>query len=134
MIRTLQIALVLAGTIPLILGVLDFVAGASAPWLPDGPVSASADNQLRFYAIWFTLPFFLAIWIVRNLERALPIAQIMFGVMFLAGLARLFSVSQVGWPEPPMIGAMVIEIAFVLFIPWIAYVARRLPDSHAQTA
>ncbi len=132
MVRTLQISLIVAGLIPLILGFMNFIGGAEVPWLPDGAGDASTDNQLRFYAIWFTLPFFMAIWMVRNLDRALPIAQIMFGVMALAGLARLFSVSQVGWPAPPMIGAMVIEIVFILFVPWIAYVAQRLPEPEPQ--
>lgn len=127
MVRSLQIALLIAGTIPLMLGIMNFLAGAEVAWFPEGSVTANADNQLRFYAIWFTAPFFLAIWMVRNLDRALPIAVIMFGVMFLAGLARVFSVTQVGRPDPPMIGGMVIELVFVLFIPWITYVSRRMP-------
>lgn len=131
MVRTLQIALIIAGTIPLVLGLTNFLAGASAPWVPDGPANASIDNQLRFYAVWFTLPFFMAVWMARNLDRALPIALILFGVMFLAGLARLYSISQVGWPDPPMVAAMVIELVLVLFVPWIAYVTRRMGWSKA---
>ena len=134
MVRTLQVALLAAGAIPLVLGLMNFVAGAQAPWLPDAPVTANADNQLRFYAIWFTLPFFLAVWMVLNLRQALPVAIIMFSVMGAAGLARLYSVTQVGWPDPPMIGAMAIEIGFALFIPWIAYVTRRLPTHGDTTA
>ncbi len=133
MVRSLQIALVIAGTIPLVLGISNFLVGASAPWLPQAPNTANADNQLRFYAIWFTAPFFLSIWMARNLDSAMPIALIVFGVMCLAGLARLYSVSQVGWPDPPMIGAMVIEILFiVIFVPWIAFVTRRMARTQAQ--
>ncbi|MEM7596128.1 MAG: DUF4345 domain-containing protein [Pseudomonadota bacterium] len=123
--RLLKIALVIAGVIPLILGVINFAGGAKAPWLPPDIATASVDNQLRFYAIWFTAPFFLSIWMVRNLDRALPIAAILFSVMALGGLARLYSITQYGLPEPGMIVGMVIEISFVLFIPWIAYVTRR---------
>lgn len=132
MIRSLQVALIIAGLIPLVLGTMNFIGGAYVARLPEGSATANVDNQLRFYAIWFTVPFFFAVWMARNLERALPIAQILFGVMFLAGMARLFSVSQVGWPDPPMIGAMVIEIVFVLFIPWIAHVSRHLQQSASQ--
>ena len=133
MVRTLQVALVVAGIIPLILGIMNFLEGASAPWLPDAPRTANADNQLRFYAIWFTAPFFLSIWMARNLDRAAPIAVIVFGVMCLAGFARLYSVVQVGWPDPPMIGAMIVEILFiVIFVPWITYVNRRTAPKPPQ--
>ena len=126
MVRALQISLIVAGTIPLILGIMNFLGGAEAPWIPDGAATPSMDNQLRFYAIWFILPFPLAIWLARNLRQAMPIAQILFGTMFLAGLARLYSITEVGYPEPAMIGAMAVEIIFVLFIPWIAFVQRRM--------
>jgi hypothetical protein len=126
MIRTLQIALIVASLPPLLLGLMNFFAGASADWMPDGAGSANADNQLRFYAIWFMAPFPFAVWMALNLRSALPVAGIVFGTMFLGGLARLYSVTQVGLPDPPMIGAMIVEMAVVLFIPWIAYVQRRL--------
>ena len=123
--RTLQVALIVAGSVPLALGLMNFVQGAEAPWLPQGDVSPNTDNQARFYAIWFTLPFLMSVWMARNLASALPVAQILFGTMCLAGFARLYSVTQVGWPDPPMIGAMIAEIVLIGFVPWIAYVNRQ---------
>lgn len=120
--RSFQIALIIAGLIPFALGIMNFVGGAS---LFNQDFTASLDNQLRFYAIWFTLPIFLAIWIVRNIEIAGPVLRIMFSVMALSALARLYSISQYGLPEPTMIGAMVIEIVFLLFIPWHSAVLRQ---------
>ncbi len=122
--RALQIALILAGAVPLVLGIMNFLGGANAFWLPADMETPSVDNQLRFYAIWFTAPFFLCVWIARNLDRALPVATILFGVMFLGGLARAFSISQYGLPDPSMVIAMAVELGFVLFVPWIAYVTR----------
>ena len=122
--RSLQIALILAGIVPLILGIMNFLGGANAFWLPAELGTASVDNQLRFYAIWFTAPFFLCIWIARNLDRALPVAMILFGVMFLGGLARVFSITQLGMPDPSMVVAMTVELGFVLFVPWLAYATR----------
>ncbi|MEO0911532.1 MAG: DUF4345 domain-containing protein [Pseudomonadota bacterium] len=122
--RSLKVALIIAGAIPLILGIMNLIGGARAPWLPGDIATPSLDNQLRFYAVWFMAPFFLCIWIVRNLSTALPVAIILFSTMFLGGLARLFSITQYGLPDPSMIVAMAIEIGFVLFIPWIAWAQR----------
>lgn len=126
MIRALQVSLIISGIIPLALGIMNFTQGAGAPWLPGGIENPNTESQLRFYAIWFTAPFFFSVWMAMNLSRALPIAIIVFSVMAAAGFARLYSGLQFGWPEPPMIGAMVIEIGFLFFIPWIAFAGRRV--------
>jgi hypothetical protein len=42
-------------------------------------------------------------------------------------VARLYSMLDVGVPEPAMIGAAVVEIATLLFIPWHRAVIRRNP-------
>jgi hypothetical protein len=86
--RTLQITLIIVAAIPLILGLLNLSGGAAA-FVPPEAVSPSLDSQMRFYAVWFMLPFFVTIWIVRNLDVAGPIMLITFGTMALAGCARI---------------------------------------------
>ena len=69
--RGLQVSLLVVGVIPLALGIMNAVLGAAA-FVPTDAVSANLDSQLRFYGVWFTLPFFLALWMVRNIETCGP--------------------------------------------------------------
>lgn len=115
--QTFQITLVVVAAIPLVLGIVNFVVGASRIVPPD-QITPNLDNMWRFYSIWFTLAFFLAIWCARNIEISGPVMRIMFSVMAAGGLARLYSIATVGLPEAPMIGAIFIEIGVLAFIPW----------------
>jgi len=115
--RTFQISLLLVAFLPFALGVKNFLGGAQA-FVPLELVTPQLDNQLRFSAVWSMLPFFLTLWIVRNLERAGVVLAIVLGATALAGLARLYSISQYGMPEPFRAAAIVLEIGVLLFIPW----------------
>jgi len=103
---------------------MNLIQGASA-FVPPEHVNANLDSMLRFYAVWFSGLFFLTIWCVRNLDSSGPVLMIMFVTMALGGVARLFSMSQIGMPDPPMLGATAIEIGVLLFIPWHRAVVRR---------
>lgn len=122
--RTLQITMIAVAAIPFILGVMNLIGGAAA-FVPPEAISPSLDSQMRFYAVWFMLPFFLTIWIVRNLDVAGPVMLITFGTMALAGCARIFSAMEYGMPDPRMVAAIVIEIGVLLFIPWHRAVMRQ---------
>ncbi|MEM6616221.1 MAG: DUF4345 domain-containing protein [Pseudomonadota bacterium] len=121
--RALQITMLTVAAVPLMLGIMNLIGGAAA-FVPPEHVNANLDNMLRFYAVWFTLVFFLTIWCVRNLEIARPVMVIMFSVMALGGVARLFSMTQVGLPDVPMLVATAVEIGVLGFIPWHAAVMR----------
>ena len=101
--------------------------------MPPETITPSLDSQMRFHAVWFMLPLFVTIWIVRNLDVAGPVMQITFGTMALAGCARIVSALQYGMPEPAMIGAIVIEIGVLLFLPWHRSVIRQSSaEAHAR--
>ncbi|MEO1526011.1 MAG: DUF4345 domain-containing protein [Planctomycetota bacterium] len=125
--RSLQITMLVVAAIPLMLGLLGFILGAGQ-FVPKDQITANLDSHIRFSAIWFTGAFFLTVWCVRNLEIAGPVMRILFVVMAFGGAARLFSMSQFGIPDPPMIGGAIVEIAVLAFIPWHAVVMR-----HTQT-
>ncbi len=125
--RTLQISMLTLSFTPFLLGVMNLLNGAGQ-FLPADDVFPEIDNQLRFYSVWFMFFFFITIWIVRNLDTAGPVMMIVYGTMGLGGLARLYSISQVGAPEPGMIGAMVVELVTPLFILWHRAVVRRTAD------
>ena len=51
--------------------------------------------------------------------------MITFGTTALTGVARIFSVTQTGFPGPEMIFAIFIEIGVIVFIPWYRLVVVR---------
>ena len=128
--RALQVTMLVVAAAPLLLGIMSFVLGAGQ-FVPEDQITANLDNHLRFSAMWFTVTFFLTIWCVRNLEVAGPVMRTMFVVMALGGAARLFSISQLGLPDPPLIVGMVVEFAVLLFIPWHAAVLRQIQRGQA---
>lgn len=129
--RTLQITMLILSFVPFSLGVMNLVNGA-AQFLPSNEIFPEIDSQLRFYSVWFMFPLFITIWIVRNLDIAGPVLMISFGTMALGGLARIYSMLDVGMPDPVMVGATAVEIATLLFIPWHRAVIRR--DARAASA
>ncbi len=122
--RALQITMLVVASVPLMLGIMNLIGGAGA-FVPPEHINANLDNMLRFYAVWFTLVFFLTIWCVRNLDIAGPVMLIMFCTMALGGVARIFSMTQVGLPDVPMLVATGVEIGVLAFIPWHAAVMRQ---------
>lgn len=126
--RTLQVSMLTLSFIPFLIGVMNFVNGAGQ-FLPPDQIFPEIDSQLRFYSVWFMFFFFITIWIVRNLDTAGPVMMIVYGTMGLGCLARLYSMSQLGAPDPVMIGATVVELATPLFILWHRAVARAPKDA-----
>ena len=131
--RSFQIALLIVAFLPFALGLLTLTQGA-VRFLPAQDVTASLDNQLRFYSVLSLLPFLLAIWIVRNLEQAQPVLMIVLGATAFAGIARIVSISQHGMPEPGMISAIFIELGVLLFIPWYRRLMRQEPSTNVAGA
>ncbi|MEO1308344.1 MAG: DUF4345 domain-containing protein [Pseudomonadota bacterium] len=122
--RSLQITMLIVAAVPLVLGTLNLISGATA-FVTDDQVNANLDNMLRFYAVWFMGAFFLTVWCVRNLDIAGPVMLIMFSTMALGGVARLFSITQVGLPDPPMLVATAVEVGVLVFVPWHRAVLRQ---------
>jgi len=122
--RALQITMLIVSVIPLALGIVNFYLG-SGRIVPTEDVTPNLDSMWRFYSVWFTVVFFLTIWCVRNFDIAGPVMRIMFSVMAVGGLARIYSMTQVGMPDPPMLVATAVEVGVLAFIPWHAAVVGR---------
>lgn len=123
--RSLQITMLVLATIPLVRGILNFLAGAGGV-VPADQITVDLDSQLRANGIWFTVVFFLTIWCIRNLEIAGPVMRIMFIIMALSGVARLYSLVTFGAFDPESVVAVTIEIGVLAFIPWHATYMRTL--------
>lgn len=128
--RAFQITLLVVAFIPFVLGIMNLFGGA-ALFVPEEAVTARLDSQMRFYAVASMLPFFIILWVVRNLDIAGPVLMITLVTTALTGVARLYSAAQVGLPGPEMITAIFLEIGVVLFIPWYRSV---VDSTGAQTA
>lgn len=129
--RAFQTALVVVAFIPFVLGIVNLIGGA-ALFVPGGAVTPGLDSQMRFYAVASMLPFFITLWIVRNLDTAGPVLTITLITTAFTGLARILSVIQYGLPEPAMIFAIVIEIGVIVFIPWHRMIVKRTESQAAS--
>jgi len=62
------------------------------------------------------LPFFLAVWIVMNMDRAFAVLVIVLCATAAGGLARVAATAKFGAPEPALMGIIAFELTAQLFI------------------
>ncbi|MEM6462773.1 MAG: DUF4345 family protein [Pseudomonadota bacterium] len=122
--RAFQTTLLLVAFIPFVLGIMTLAQGA-VRFAPEASVTAALDSQMRFSALRSMLPFFLTIWIVRNLESSGSVLTIILAATAAGGLARILSATEYGLPHPAMAGVIAFEIGGLLLIPWYRAVTRQ---------
>jgi len=122
--RSFQVALLLAAFLPFLLGTMTVFQGA-ARFVPIETITAAFDGQVRFWGIRSMLPFFLAIWIVRNLDTSGQVLLIVVAATVAGGIARGISVLQYAMPEPMVLGIIAFEVSVFAFVPWRSAVLRR---------
>ena len=122
--RCLQVAIVVAGSVPVSGGLSGILA---APWLLDlsSGCGASCDSHVR-YLSGLLLGIGLVAWsLVPTVERSGPSLRLLTGLVVIGGLARLSSLLAVGVPSRLMIGGLLMEL---LVTPglclWQARIAR----------
>ena len=119
----LQIGLVLASLIPFGFAITGALYGADR-WMAGEAVMPGLDNQYRYLSTYYLSLTFLLWWIIPNIERHATVLRILTFVLFLGGLARLWSMLQVGpGTEAQMVG-MVAELCAPLLAVWQWFVAR----------
>lgn len=121
--RTFQITLLCVAFIPCLLGALSLIYGA-ARLIPTELITTELDGQIRFWGIRSMLPFFLALWIVTNLDKAYAVLVIVTGATVAGGLARLIAAYKYGTPDPTLMGIIAFELAVLFFIPWYRSVVK----------
>ncbi len=115
--RGLQIVLFILSLIPLYFAVTGFVGGAAG--LNGGAaVNADLDNQFRYLSAFYLMLTFLIWYIIPTIEQHTGIFRIAILAIFLGGLARLYSYTTVGVPQPSMIGGMALELGAPLLAIW----------------
>ncbi|MEM6619563.1 MAG: DUF4345 family protein, partial [Pseudomonadota bacterium] len=99
--------------VPFALGALSLIQGASRLVPPD-LVTAQLDGQIRFWGIRSMLPFLLALWIARNLDRAYGVLAIVLGATAAGGIARAMSAYLYGSADPALVATISFEVALSL--------------------
>jgi hypothetical protein len=123
--RALQATLAILGVTAVTFGGLTVLTGAAGV-LAGGPVSASVDSEMRFYAAWYLAAGVLLLRTVARVESEGPTIRTICAVLFLAACARVVSFVAVGAPHPIFLVLMAIEFAIpVVVVPWQAAVASR---------
>lgn len=119
----LQIVLGILSLIPLVFSILGVLGGAER--LGGADVAAALDNQLRYLSTYYLSLTLLLWWAIPNIERHTMLIRILVFVIFLGGLARLYSHLTVGPGDQGQFYGMILELALILVIPWQAAVAKR---------
>jgi hypothetical protein len=126
--RVVQACLFLFAAIALAGGTLQLVLGQ-----PD--TSPRLDNVHRFMAGVYLSTGFISLWAGRTVRQQGTLVYLLALGVFLAGVGRLVSISQVGLPQPPALwlAYMVSELLLPLVMVW-AQTASRRPHAAMQAA
>ena len=113
----LRYVLLAMGGLFVLVAALHVVLGPQADALLGSNLSEASlrdptlDSQNRFYGAAFLLYGAIFMYCSSNLSRYRDILSITIGVFFLAGLARLVSITIAGWPAWPVVVLLVIELS-----------------------
>ncbi|MGW1738228.1 DUF4345 domain-containing protein [Nocardia sp. NPDC001965] len=103
----------------LLIGIAHIVIGPAA--VPDtGTLTATDDNQNRFFGAVFAGYGLAWIWAVRQSPIHLDAVRWLTGIMFVGGLARFVSVAVHGWPHGFVIALTVLELTLPPIYFWSA--------------
>jgi Domain of unknown function (DUF4345) len=107
--RALQIAVAVAGIVPVAAGLAGMVLGSSL--VEDASGSADLDSHFR-YLSGLLLGIGLAFWsTIPGIERKGQLFRLLTAFVVLGGLGRLASIFFYDLPEDPMLAALVMELA-----------------------
>lgn len=106
---SLQYLLYALALVAIASGVNVIVGGAAAIPGANGSIVATADNELRFFAVFWVAYGSFCFWVGRNLAQQIMFVPPLALTFFVGGVARLMSVLQLGSPGLFLIVAMILE-------------------------
>lgn len=108
------------GVVCVLIGIAHIVVGPAA--VPDtGTLTATDDNQNRFFGAIFAGYGLAWIWAVRQSPIRGDAVRWLAGTMFVGGLARFVSVAAHGWPHGFVIALTVLELVLPPVYFWLAH-------------
>lgn len=120
--RGLQIVLAILSLIPLYFAVIGVMNGA-AMHIPAEHVTPALDNQFRYQSGYYISLFLLLWWIIPNVEKHTTPVRLLTVALFIGGLARAYSLQQVGHPLPEQMIGMYLELGAPLLAFWQAKIS-----------
>ncbi len=124
--RWLQVAILIAGIVPVTGGLSGILAG---PWLLElgSSCGTTCESHVR-YLSGLLLGVGLFAWsLIPTVERAGAPFQLLTGLVVIGGLARLSSLAFVGMPSKLMMGGLLMELIVTPGLcAWQRRIARRL--------
>jgi hypothetical protein len=122
--EALRRTLYVLGVVPILAGAATVIFGADSV-LGAGEASPSLESELRFYSVWWVGAGLFLIWLAPRVEERTLELRVFCGLLFLAGLSRLFAVVATDWPSTGQIVLMVIELVLaVVLVIWQSRVGR----------
>ncbi len=95
---------------------------------PPDTWTRDADNEMRFYCVFWIAYGIALLFIARDIVRFRIWVPILLGLFFLGGAGRVVSVFQLGWPHPLFSLLMAIELALPVLL-LIVHAAARPPKT-----
>lgn len=105
------------GTVCALIGLAHLFIGP-ASIIGGGPVNATIDSDLRFYAVLFIGFGVGFIWAAADLPRRAPLVHMLGGLFLFGGLARLLAIGQTGVPNYFYVAMIPVEIVVPL-VNWL---------------
>ncbi len=96
--RVLQIWLLLFGVVCVGIAVAHLFFG-TASIIGGGPVNATIDSDMRFYAVLFGAYGLAVMWCARDVERKATAINLLGAIFFVGGLARALAWVATGEPN-----------------------------------
>ncbi|MDP9166425.1 MAG: DUF4345 domain-containing protein [Actinomycetota bacterium] len=126
--RTTEIWLGLLGCACAVIGLVHLVFGAPTI-IGGGPVNATIDSELRFYALLFIAYGAAFVWCALDVTRRARLANVLGAVFFAGGAARLIAWAAAGRPN----WFYLVMIGVELLIPLVNYALLRRVQSMMST-
>lgn len=102
------------GAACIVIGLAHLMIGP-ASIIGGGPVNATIDSDLRFYAVLFIGFGGGFVWAATDLPRRSAVVNVLGGLLLLGGLARLLAIWQTGVPHVFYVLMVPVEILVPMF-------------------
>ena len=115
--RGFQIVVGILSLIPIYYGGMGMITGA-AGLMPAEAVTPAIDSQYRFLSAVYLGLGAMIMWLLPNIDKQATLFRIIVAILFLGGLARLYSYVSVGAPPANFVFGIVLELCLPLLILW----------------
>ena len=124
--RILQIILAMIALLAIITGLVGIITGITNEFYSISNVKANVllDSNLRYFSgLWLGLGLII-FWIIRSIEKQKIVLRLIFVMIFIGGIGRVFSMINVGIPPTLYIIFTFLEICSPILIFWQNKIAK----------